>query len=54
MSRRSAIKCFGVAATTAAKWHRRYQKTGSVSPGKIGGHHQVMEPRRGLTRGWLE
>jgi putative transposase len=33
--------------STVVKWHQRYRATGSVSPGKIGGHRRVLlEPHR--------
>lgn len=42
---------FGVAASTAAKWLRRVDATGSVAPGQMGGH----KPRAiaGVHREWL-
>lgn len=46
---RSVAGRFGVAVSTVVKWHRRYRETGSVSPGKIGGHRRrVLEPHRGF------
>ena len=38
MSRNQAAKQFGVAISTAITWMRRVKETGSVSPGKMGGH----------------
>ena len=36
---------FGVAVSTVAKWSLRHRKTGSVRPGKVGGHRKlVLEP----------
>jgi putative transposase len=44
---RVVAKRFGVAVSTVVKWHQRYRATGSVSPGKIGGHRRVLlEPHR--------
>jgi putative transposase len=51
MSRHAAAAHFGVSASSAIKWVRRSRETGSVAPGKIGGH----KPRilRGAHRDWL-
>jgi transposase len=38
MSRNAAAARFGVAVSTAVHWVNRYRTTGSVKPGKIGGH----------------
>jgi transposase len=38
MSARQAAGQFGVGASTAIRWVGRSRKTGSVSPGKMGGH----------------
>lgn len=38
LSRRQAADRFGVAISTAIKWVDRYKQTGSVAPGKMGGH----------------
>jgi putative transposase len=38
LSRHRAAAQFGVAASTVINWVRRFQKTGSVAPGKMGGH----------------
>lgn len=38
---------FGVAVSTVVKWSQRYRATGSVAPGKMGGHRRrVLEPHR--------
>jgi transposase len=38
---------FGVAVSTVVKWSQRYRETGSVEPGKMGGHRRrVLEPHR--------
>ena len=40
-------KRFGVAKSSVIKWHQRYRKTGSVAPGKMGGHRKrVLDPHR--------
>jgi len=38
MSRHAAAARYGVAVSTAIKWVRRGRTTGSVSPGRMGGH----------------
>jgi putative transposase len=44
---RSAAARFGVAISSAVKWHQRYRATGSVAPGKMGGHRKrILEPHR--------
>jgi putative transposase len=46
-SRRSVAARFGVAVSSAVKWSQRYRATGSVAPGKMGGHRKrVLEPHR--------
>lgn len=40
MTRRSAAKRFGVAASTAIKWVDRWQRTGDVQPRPQGGDHR--------------
>ena len=38
---------FGVAVSSAVKWSQRYRATGSVKPGKMGGHRKpALEPHR--------
>jgi transposase len=38
---------FGVAASSVVKWRQRHRATGSVAPGKMGGHRKpVLEPHR--------
>lgn len=40
---------FGVAVSTVVKWSQRFRATGSVAPGKVGGHRRrVLEPHRDL------
>lgn len=44
---RAVAKRFGVAVSTVVKWHQRYRATGSVAPGKVGGHRRpLLEPHR--------
>lgn len=44
---RSVAVRFGVAISSVVKWSQRYRATGSVSPGKMGGHRKrVLEPHR--------
>ena len=38
LSRHRAAAQFGVAVSTVVHWVRRYQDTGSVAPGQMGGH----------------
>jgi transposase len=38
LSRRRAAKQFGVGISTVITWVRRLRETGSVAPGKMGGH----------------
>lgn len=51
LSRHAAAARFGVAPSSAIKWVQRHRATGSVAPGRIGGH----KPRvlRGEHRDWL-
>lgn len=38
---------FEVAVSSVVKWSQRHRATGSVAPGKIGGHRKrVLEPHR--------
>ena len=44
---RTVASRFGVAASSVVKWSQRYRATGSVTPGKMGGHRKrVLEPYR--------
>jgi len=38
MSRRQAASAFDVGISTVINWVRRFRETGSVAPGKMGGH----------------
>ncbi len=50
LSRRHAAAQYGVGVSTAIEWVRRLRQTGSLSPGKMGGHR----PKRlsGWWRNW--
>jgi transposase len=38
---------FGVGVSSVVKWSQRYRATGSVAPGKVGGHRKpVLAPHR--------
>ena len=44
---RSVAGRFGVAVSSVVKWKQRWRATGSVAPGKMGGHRKrVLEPHR--------
>lgn len=44
---RSAAVRFGVAVSSAVKWSQLYRATGSVAPGKMGGHRKrLLDPHR--------
>jgi transposase len=44
---RSVAARFGVAVSSVVKWSQRYRSTGSVAPGKMGGHRKrLLEPHR--------
>jgi|SRR5665213_191515 len=44
---RSVAERFGVAVSSVVKWSQRLRATGSVSPGKVGGHRKrTLEPHR--------
>ena len=44
---RSVASRFGVAVSSVVKWSQRHRATGSVAPGKMGGHRKrVLEPHR--------
>ena len=51
LSRRQAAARYGVAVSAVIKWVRRWRETGSVAPGKMGGHR----PKKiaGAWRTWL-
>ena len=44
---RVAAERFGVSVASVVRWSQRHRETGSVRPGKIGGHRRrVLEPHR--------
>src|SRR5579864_1678063 len=44
---RSVAARFGVAVSSVVKWSQRHRATGSVAPGKMGGHRKrLLEPHR--------
>jgi transposase len=44
---RAVASRFGVAVSSVVKWSQRYRATGSVAPGKMGGHcRPLLEPHR--------
>jgi transposase len=48
---RSVALRFGVAVSSVVKWSQRHRATGSVAPGKMGGHRKpVLEPHRAFIR----
>jgi transposase len=52
---RAVASRFGVAVSSVVKWSQRYRATGSVAPGKMGGHRKpVLEPHRAFIVGRLE
>lgn len=51
MSCHAAAARFGVAASSAIKWVRLVQETGSAAPGQMGGHKPNI--LSGATRDWL-
>ena len=47
---RSVAARFGVAVSSAVKWTQRYRTTGSVAPGKMGGHRKpILEQHRSFS-----
>jgi transposase len=51
LSCNQAAKQFGVAISTAIGWVRRLRETGSVAPGKMGGHRFPANIVSGCYRG---
>ncbi|MBX9774531.1 MAG: IS630 family transposase [Xanthobacteraceae bacterium] len=48
---RAVASRFGVAVSSVVKWAQRYRVTGSVAPGKMGGHRKrVLEPHRAFIK----
>ena len=52
---RAVASRLGVAGCSVVKWSKRYRATGSVAPGKMGGHRKRVPVRRLLASfGWDE
>jgi putative transposase len=48
---RSVAARFGVSVSSVVKWSQRYRATGSVAPGKMGGHRKrTLEPHRAFIK----
>jgi transposase len=48
---RAVATRFGVAVSSVVKWSQRHRATGSVAPGKMGGHRKpVLEPHRAFIK----
>jgi len=48
---RTVARRFGVAVSSVVKWSQRYRATGSVAPGKMGGHRKpVLESHRAFIK----
>ncbi|MFK4822701.1 hypothetical protein ACI0FS_21350 [Ochrobactrum quorumnocens] len=46
---RSVATRFEIAASSVVKWSQRHRATGSVHPGKMGGHRKrILEPHRDI------
>ena len=51
----AASEQFGVSKSSAIKWVRLFHRTGSVAPGKMGGHRPILlEPYRDFILEQLE
>jgi len=51
----AAAERFGVSTSSAIKWTRLFRQTGSVAPGKMGGHRPVLlKPYRDFIVAQLE
>ena len=44
LSRNKAAVRFSVAVSTVVDWVNRYQETGSLAPGQMGGHQTEIDP----------
>lgn len=52
---RAVAARFGVSVASVVKWSQRHRRTGSIAPGKIGGHRKViLEPHRAFIMERLE
>jgi transposase len=50
-SSRAIAARFAVAVSSVVKWSQRYRATGSVAPGKMGGHRKpLLDPHRAFIR----
>lgn len=50
-SRRAAAERFAVAASSAIRLMQRVERTGSLAPGKVGGHRRpILEPHEATLR----
>jgi transposase len=48
---RAVASRFGVAVLSVVMWSQRYRATGSITPGKMGGHRKpVLEPHRAFIK----
>ncbi len=51
---RAVATRFGVAVSSVVKWHQRYRRTGTIEPGKMGGHRKrILEPHRNFIIGQI-
>ena len=54
-SRRAAAERFAVAASSAVRLLQRVQRTGSIAPGKVGGHRRpILGPHEAKLRAMVE
>lgn len=54
-SSRAVARRFGVAVSSVVKWSQRYRASGSVAPGKMGGHRKpALDPHRAFIRERIE
>jgi transposase len=52
---RTVASRFGVAVSSVVKWSQRYRATGSVKPGKMGGHRKpLLDPHRTFIMGRIK
>jgi transposase len=52
---RSVADRFGVAVSSVVKWSQRLRATGSVAPGKMGGHRKcALDPHRAFIVGRID
>ena len=54
-SSRAVSERFGGAVSSVVKWSQRYRATGTVAPGKMGGHRKpILDPHRTFIMEQLE